>query len=104
MVQIIEIYSYTINESTIHFTLILWNPIIHDFKNVNIICQIREPTVKTSLIDKNIGKAKEYDESDKNWIPIPDQLKEGSHMLIEETIEVDLSDDLANLDVVQLGK
>ena len=53
---------------------------------------------------KNIGEDEEYNLDDKNWILVPSQLEEGSHMLIEETIDVDLSDDPNNPNIVQLGK
>lgn len=60
-------------------------------------------TINTTLENQQLGEDEEYDVNDKNWIPIPDQLEEGSHILVEKTIEVDLSDDLNNPKVIQLG-
>lgn len=47
--------------------------------------------INIALEDQYEGEDEEYNANNNNWIPIPDQLEEGSHILIEETIEVDLS-------------
>jgi len=57
-----------------------------------------------SLVKKNIIKVEEYDSSDKTWIPIPNQLEEGSRIVIEETIDVNISDDPIKPKIIQLGK
>jgi len=56
------------------------------------------------LVEKNIAKAEEYDSNDKTWIPIPNQLEEGSHIVIEETVDVNISDDPIKPKIIQLGK
>ena len=60
--------------------------------------------INTTLEDQYEGEDEEYNANDNNWIQIPNQLEEGSHMLIKETIEVDLSDDSKNPKIIQLGK
>jgi len=52
----------------------------------------------------NLNEDEEHNQNDKNWILVPNQLEEGSHMLLEQTIEVDLSDDPNNLNIIKLGK
>lgn len=65
-----------------------------------MILQTTNLNVNTTLEDQYEGEDGECNANDNNWIPIPNQLEEGYHMLIEETIEVDLSDDPRNPKVI----
>ena len=62
-----------------------------------------EPTTNTTLTEQKIGEDEEYNINDKHWILVPNQLEEGSHIVVEETIDVNISDDLANPKIIQLG-
>jgi len=104
MVSLSNSSSYLmVSKDTEDFSLIYKNPIIKEFKYINIIFQSFKSSINTTLIEQNIGEDEEYNLDDKNWILVPNQLEEGSHMLIEEIIDVDLSDDPSNTKIIQLG-
>jgi len=95
---------FMVNEDTTDFSIIYKNPTIQEFKYINVIFQAFKSSLNTTLIKKNIDEDEEYNLDYKNWILVPSQLEEGSHMLIEEIIDVDLSDDPNNMKIIQLGK
>ena len=73
--------------------------------NMVQIEQINKKDIECIFLTKNnISKAKEYDSNDKTWIPIPNQLEEGSRIVIEETIDVNINDDPTKPKIIQLGK
>jgi len=69
-------------------------------KNIQPISLQSKVKVNSTLIENNIGEAKEYDLNDKTWILVPNQLEEGSHTVIEETIVVNISDDYTNPKII----
>jgi len=56
------------------------------------------------LEDQCEAKDEDYNANNNNWIQISNQLEEGSHMLIEETIEIDLNNEYDSPKIIQLGK
>lgn len=46
-------------------------PIIQDFKDINMILQTMNLNVNTTLEDQYEGEDGEYNANDNNWIPIP---------------------------------
>jgi len=57
-----------------------------------------------TLVERKIREVEDYDLSDKTWILVCNQLEEGSHIIIEETIDVNISDDPSKPIIIQLGK
>lgn len=96
--------NFIVNTSTdeviMDFSLISSNPLVHEFKYVDRIFSFFENHVCTN------EQTQEYDEkysiNDKSWIPIPNQLEEGSHMLTENVIKINISNDPQNPKNIQL--
>lgn len=59
-----------VDEDTADFTLISkWNT-IQEFKDIDIILQNFELIINMTLDDQDLGEDEEYNQNDKNWIPI----------------------------------
>lgn len=81
-------------------SLLSKNPSILEFKESNLICMIKDAWVNNTMKEEACKKEIENE----HWISVHHQLDDKSHILIKETIEVDLSDDLKNLKIVSLEK
>lgn len=75
-----------------------------NIENIKPIYMQSKVKVTSTLIENNIREVEEYDLSDKTWILVPNQLEEGSHIVIEETIDINISDDSTKPKITQLGK
>lgn len=93
-----------IDKEFVDFTLIPKQTTIEYFKDIDTILQALYFIVKINLESPQLDEYEEYNANDNNWIPLSNQLEEGSHMLVEETIEIDLSNDHDNLKIIQLGR
>lgn len=93
-----------IDEKYLDFILITKQPTIEYFKDVYAILQASYFAINITLENQQLGEDKEYNTNDKNWIPIPYQLEEGSHILVEENFIFYLTDDPSDPKTIQLGK
>ena len=75
---------------------------MHEFKNVDHILGSFENQV--CMNEQNQEYDEKYSINDKSWIPVPNQLEEGSHMLTEKVIEINISNDPQNPKNIQLGE
>lgn len=61
---------FLVDEKIVDFTLIPEQPIIQDFKDINVILQTMNLNVNTTLEDRYEGEDGEYNANNNNWIPI----------------------------------
>ena len=90
--NLIKIIANTsIDEVIANFFLISSNPSVHEFKDLDHIFNSFENHVCTNEQTQEYDKECSIDE--KSWIPLPNQLEEGSHMLTKNTIEININND-----------
>lgn len=95
---------FLVDEEIVDFTLILEQPTIQDFKDIDTILQTTKLNINIALKDYYEDENEEYNVNDNNLISIPNQLEEGFHMLIEENIKINLSNEPNSPKTIQLGK
>ena len=75
---------------------------INEFKDIDQVFHSFEIHVCTNEQTQECDE--EYSINDKSWILVPSQLEEGLHTLIENVIEINISNDPQNPKIIQLGE